>query len=59
MPTDVEVTNLSNGHTVILTINDRGPRAKDRTIDLSGAAARKLGMIDDGHGKVRLEVIAP
>jgi len=57
--TRVKVTYLETGKTVEVTINDRGPRAKDRIIDLSGAAARKLGMIDDGHGKVRLEVIAP
>ena len=38
-----------------LVINDRGPHAKSRIIDLSGAATRQIGMVDDGHGKVSIE----
>ncbi len=38
-------------------INDRGPQAKNRIIDVSGAAARALGMTDDGHGPVTVEVL--
>jgi len=40
-------------------INDRGPYAKNRIIDLSRAAAQRLGLIDDGHGTVKVEVINP
>ena len=51
----VRVTNLSNNRNVTVTINDRGPYAKGRIIDLSLAAARKLDMIKAGTAKVRLE----
>jgi len=54
--TVVRVTNLENGKTVLVRINDRGPYAKGRIIDLSAAAARKLGMRDEGTARVRLEV---
>ena len=56
--TKVKVTYLKTGKTVEVTINDRGPHAKGRILDLSGAAAKSLGMIDDGHGKVRIEVLS-
>ena len=56
--TTVRVTYMKTGKSVTLTINDRGPHAKDRIIDVSGAAARKLGMVEDGHGPVVLEIIA-
>ncbi|MBX9853126.1 MAG: septal ring lytic transglycosylase RlpA family protein [Cytophagaceae bacterium] len=55
--TYVKVTNLKNNKTVIVRINDRGPHAKGRIIDLSKAAAEKIGLIQDGVGKVRIEVI--
>ena len=55
----VRVTYLKTGQSVEVVINDRGPYAKDRIIDLSGAAAKKIGLTDAGHGKVRLEVIEP
>lgn len=48
----VRVTNLRNGRTVTVRINDRGPFIKGRVIDLSKAAARKLGFIRAGHTKV-------
>ncbi len=57
--TKVKVTYLKTGKSVVVEINDRGPYAKGRLIDLSGAAAKKLGMLEDGHGKVRLEVLGP
>ena len=57
MPTDVEVTNLSNGRSVILTINDRGPFARGRIIDVSRRAAQLLGFIEQGTAKVRVKVI--
>jgi rare lipoprotein A len=56
--TRVKVTYLKTGKLVEVVINDRGPYAKGRIIDLSGAAAQALGLVEDGHGKVKLEVIA-
>jgi rare lipoprotein A len=57
--TKVKVTYLKTGESVEVVINDRGPHAKGRIIDLSGAAAKKIGLTDAGHGKVRLEIIEP
>lgn len=57
--TKVEVTNLDNGKTVEVEINDRGPYAKGRIIDLSKAAAKKLGMTQDGTAPVEIEVTEP
>ena len=57
--TRVKVTYLKTGKAVQVVINDRGPHVKGRIIDLSAAAARALGMIEDGHGPVRLQVIEP
>lgn len=54
--TRVKVTNLDNGKSVWVRINDRGPYANGRIIDLSGAAAHKLGIEEDGTAKVRLEI---
>ena len=53
--TRIKVTYLKTGKSVEVVINDRGPHTKSRLIDLSGAAAKKIGLIDDGHGKVKLE----
>lgn len=52
-----KVTNLRNNKTVIVKINDRGPVPKDRIIDLSYGAAKIIGMLDEGLGKVRVEII--
>lgn len=52
-----KVTNLSNGREVHVEINDRGPYAGNRIIDLSKAAARALGMIDRGVVRVRVEPV--
>lgn len=52
----IRVTNLENGRTVWVRINDRGPAVEGRIIDLSRAAARKLRMIDTGTARVRLEI---
>jgi rare lipoprotein A len=57
--TKVKVTYLKTEQSVEVVINDRGPHVKGRIIDLSGAAATALGLVEDGHGKVILEVIAP
>lgn len=55
--TRVEVTNLSNKKRVEVVINDRGPFARRRVIDVSHAAARQLDMIRSGVAPVRLEVV--
>ena len=52
----VQVTNLDNGKSVVVRINDRGPHSKNRIIDVSGAAAKQLGLMDSGSAKVRLVV---
>ncbi|EKQ69016.1 rare lipoprotein A [Leptolyngbyaceae cyanobacterium JSC-12] len=55
--TRVLVTNLDNGQSVVVRINDRGPFHGNRVIDLSTAAARVLGLIQSGVAPVRLDVI--
>jgi rare lipoprotein A len=52
--TKVLVENLSNGRSVVVRINDRGPFAGGRIIDLSKAAAERIGMIGSGTAEVRL-----
>ena len=53
------VTNLETGKSVNVTINDRGPYVKGRKIDLSRAAARKIGMSKKGVAKVKIETTRP
>lgn len=53
----VKVTNLANGHALVVRINDRGPMVAGRIIDLSYASARMLNLKDYGVGKVRLDLI--
>ena len=55
--TRVRVENLRNGKFVVVRINDRGPFAGGRVIDLSRAAAQKLGMIKSGTASVKLTVV--
>jgi rare lipoprotein A (peptidoglycan hydrolase) len=55
--TRVKVENLSNGRSVVVRINDRGPAERDRIIDLSRAAAQQLGFIQLGIAEVRLTTI--
>jgi rare lipoprotein A len=55
--TKVRVTRLSNGKSIIVRINDRGPHVKGRIIDLSRRAARDLGIIKSGVAKVEVEVL--
>lgn len=57
LPSIVEVTNLENGKRLKLRVNDRGPFARDRIIDLSRAAAKRLGFHDDGTAKVRVKLV--
>lgn len=59
LPTYARVTNLANGNTVIVKVNDRGPFHGNRLIDLSYAAAAQLGILRNGTGRVRVEAIDP
>lgn len=59
LPSYVKVTNLENGRTVVLRVNDRGPFYSDRIIDLSFAAAKKLGYAEKGVARVKVEGIDP
>jgi len=56
--TRTRVTNLDTGKTVEVLINDRGPFAKGRVIDLSYAAAHEIGMVGPGTARVRIDVVA-
>lgn len=53
----VRVTNLKNKRTIQVRVNDRGPFVKGRIIDLSYAAAKKIGMLSDGVVRVRITVV--
>ena len=55
--TQLRVTNLANGKTVTVRVNDRGPFVADRELDLSKAAAEKLGMINSGTAQVKIEIL--
>ncbi|HBB30702.1 MAG TPA: septal ring lytic transglycosylase RlpA family protein [Cyanobacteria bacterium UBA8803] len=55
--TNVQVTNLNNGRSVVVRINDRGPYVRGRVIDLSAAAARTLGILHTGTAPVRIDVL--
>ena len=57
LPTYVEVTNLKNGRSVIVKVNDRGPFRRERIIDLSYVAAVKLGILGYGTGLVEVRAI--
>lgn len=59
LPTYVEVRNLNNGRTAIVKVNDRGPFHENRIIDLSYAAATKLGILGKGTGLVEIRAIDP
>lgn len=58
LPSFVQVTNLENGKTAVVRVNDRGPFHDNRIMDLSYAAAYKLGIFPGGTGKVRVELLA-
>jgi rare lipoprotein A (peptidoglycan hydrolase) len=53
----VKVTNLDNGKSVVVRINDRGPYVGNRAIDLSRAAARKIGLTHKGTGTVKIALL--
>jgi rare lipoprotein A len=59
MPSYVRVTNLGNGRSLIVRVNDRGPYHSDRLIDLSSKAARLLDFHGDGLARVRVEYVSP
>ena len=59
LPTYVEVTNLENNRSIIVRVNDRGPFHDNRIIDLSYAAAKKLGITAQGTGVVEIRAIDP
>lgn len=59
LPTYAQVTNLSNGRQVIVKVNDRGPFAENRIMDLSYAAAKKLGVTAKGTALVEVRAIDP
>ncbi len=58
LPTYVRVKNLSNGRQAIVKVNDRGPFHSDRVIDLSYAAAAKLGLLPKGTAPVEIEALS-
>ena len=59
IPVFVEVTNIDNGRTAIVKVNDRGPFHEGRIIDLSYAAATKLGVAQTGTANVKIRVVTP
>ncbi len=59
IPSFLKVTNLDNNRSIVVRVNDRGPFHGDRLIDLSYAAAVKLGYADRGTARVQLEAIVP
>ena len=59
LPCFVEVTNLGNGMSVVVRVNDRGPFVKNRIIDLSYAAATRIGMVKDGTAMVEVRWLDP
>jgi len=59
IPSYARVTNLANGRSVVVRINDRGPFHADRIIDLSYAAAYKLGYVNAGSARVEIEAVLP
>lgn len=55
--TKIKVTNQRNGRSVVVRINDRGPFVKGRIVDVSKAAAGKLGMVRSGHAPVCVQQV--
>lgn len=59
IPTYLEVTNLENGRQVVVRVNDRGPFHENRIVDLSYAAASRIGMLGKGTALVEIRAIDP
>jgi rare lipoprotein A len=55
--TRIRVTNLDNGRSLDVRVNDRGPFVKNRILDLSFGAARRLGLVGPGTARVRIEIL--
>jgi rare lipoprotein A len=55
--TKLSVVNLDNGKTVTVTVNDRGPFVRDRVLDLSYGAAKKIGMIGAGSADIKATIL--
>jgi rare lipoprotein A len=53
----IRVTNLANGRSVVVRVNDRGPWVRGRIVDVSGVAARQLGMTGRGLARVRVSAL--
>lgn len=58
LPVNVRITNLDNGQSLVVRVNDRGPYAKGRIIDVSERAAQLLGFSDKGTARVRVQYLA-
>ncbi len=58
LPVNVRVTNLDNGQSLVVRVNDRGPFAQGRVIDVSEQAARLLGFYEKGTARVRVQYVA-
>jgi len=58
LPCTVRVTNLRNGRSAVIRLNDRGPFIQDRMLDVTEPVAKKLGFYDAGLARVRLEVLS-
>jgi rare lipoprotein A len=59
LPSYARVTNVANGKSVVVRVNDRGPFHEDRLIDLSYAAAHRIGIIGQGSAMVEVQTIIP
>ena len=59
LPSYARVTNVATGKSVVVRVNDRGPFLHDRVIDLSYAAAHRIGIAQKGSGEVEVEAIIP
>ena len=59
LPSYVEITNVENGKRVVVRVNDRGPFHGGRLVDVSYAAAHRLGMLGRGTARVRIRVLQP
>jgi rare lipoprotein A len=59
LPSYARVTNVANGKSVIVRVNDRGPFHEDRLIDLSYAAAHRIGIVGQGRAVVEVEAVNP
>jgi rare lipoprotein A len=59
IPSYVQVENLDNGRVAVVRVNDRGPFHEGRIIDLSYAAALKLGVVGPGTARVRVRAVGP